>query len=302
MRPAPLIVSVGEILWDFLPSGKQLGGAPANLAYHARCLGADARVVSRVGDDGLGREVLARMHELGLPDSGVATDPQHPTGVVEVALGAGGQPSYTIAAPAAWDFIEASDRTLALAARADAVAFGSLAQRSPASRAAIQALVAAARPGAVRLFDVNLRPPFTDPDVIESSLALATALKLNDDELPVLARQFGLPAPTDRQSERAAVAALAQRFGLGLAALTRGAEGCLLYRNGTFTEAPPGEPLEVADTVGAGDSFSAALLVGHLASRPAADVLRGAESLARHVCQHHGATPPIPAVLRQWFR
>jgi fructokinase len=225
--------------------------------------------------------------------------------VVEVALGLEGQPSYTIAAPAAWDFIGVGADALALAARADAVAFGSLAQRSPASRAAIRALVAAASPGAIKLFDVNLRPPFDDPEVVEASLGLASALKLNDDELRVLAHQFGLVAPRDlgdRAGERAAVAALARRFDLGIVALTRGARGSLLYHGGVWSEEPPGAPVAVADTVGAGDSFSAALLVGILAGKPDAQALHDAESLARHVCRHHGATPPLPEGLRSFIR
>src|SRR3954447_7628845 len=187
------IIAVGEVLWDLLPTGKQLGGAPANFSYHCRSLGADARLVTRVGDDDLGREVLEQFRLLGLPTESVQVDPEYPTGTVAVELAPDGQPRFTIREDVAWDRIAADQATLASAAGADAICFGSLAQRSEPSRRAIRALVSATRPGTLRVFDVNLRPPFVDPGVIADSLGLANALKLNDQELPALSTMFGLP-------------------------------------------------------------------------------------------------------------
>ena len=203
------ILAVGEVLWDLLPKGKQLGGAPANFTYQCRSLGADARLVTRVGDDALGREVLERFRLLGLPTETVQIDPEFPTGTVDVALAEDGQPRFTIHEHVAWDRIMADENSLATAARADAVCFGSLCQRSEPARTAIRSLVSATRPGALRLFDVNLRPPFVDRDVIADSLTLANALKLNDQELPELTAMFGLSA-----SVRESMAELADRFGL----------------------------------------------------------------------------------------
>ena len=189
-----LILAVGEVLWDLLPNGKQLGGAPANFTYHCRSLGANARLVTRVGDDALGREVLERFRLLGLPTETVQIDSEFPTGTVDVALADDGQPRFTIQEYVAWDRIVAGDDSLATAARADAVCFGSLCQRTEPARTAIRSLVSATRPGALRLFDVNLRPPFVDRAVIADSLTLANALKLNDQELPELTTMFGLTA------------------------------------------------------------------------------------------------------------
>ncbi|WP_237722563.1 PfkB family carbohydrate kinase, partial [Singulisphaera acidiphila] len=181
------ILAVGEVLWDLLPTGKQLGGAPANFTFHCRSLGALAGLVTRVGDDDLGRQVLERFRLLSLPTETVQVDPTWPTGTVSVTLAADGQPRFTIHEHVAWDRIGADEAGLALARAADAVCFGSLAQRSEPARRAIRSLVSAARPEALRVFDVNLRPPFIDRDVIAYSLKLADVLKLNDVELPELA-------------------------------------------------------------------------------------------------------------------
>jgi fructokinase len=286
------ILAVGEVLWDLLPSGKQLGGAPANFTYHCRSLGADARLVTRVGDDELGREVLDRFRLLGLPTEPVQVDPALPTGTVAVTLALDGQPRFEIREDVAWDRIAADDPALASAAGADAICFGSLAQRSGSARGAIRTLVAAARPGAIRLFDVNLRPPYIDRGVIEESLTLANALKLNDQELPELAAMFGLPAGV-----RESMSELAGRFGLSLMALTRGAGGGLLLADGAWSDLP-GRPVAVCDTIGAGDSFTAALVVGRLSGLPLDEINRHANEVAAFVCSRPGGTPPLPDSLR----
>ena len=286
------ILALGEVLWDLLPSGKQLGGAPANFTFQCRCFGADARLVTRVGGDDLGREVLDRLRSMGVPTDTVQVDPARPTGTVDVTLAPDGQPRYTIRAGAAWDRIEADALATSLAASADAVCFGSLAQREEPSRRSIRSLVQAVRPGALRMFDVNLRAPFVEPVVIEDSLVLANALKLNDQELPALAAMFGLPAEA-----RAAMAGLAHRFDLALVALTRGPGGSLLFADGAWSD-HPGVPVEVHDTVGAGDAFTAVLVVGRLAGRPLDAINRHANEVAAFVCSRPGGSPALPDALK----
>lgn len=283
------VLAVGEILWDLLPSGKQLGGAPANFAYHAHALGAESRVVSRVGDDPLGREILARLHALGLPTDGVGVDTVAPTGTVSVELAADGQPRFTIHEDVAWDRLAADEASLAFAAQADAVCFGSLAQRSEPSRSCIRKLVTAAPVAALRVFDINLRQHFYSREIVEESLRLANALKLNDTELPVLAAMFGLGG-----SVREQLATLAERFGLRAVALTRGAHGSLLLAGGAWSE-HAGLTVKVVDSVGAGDAFTAAMALGLLAGRPLDEINRHANEVAAYVCSQPGATPVLPA-------
>ena len=163
----PLVIGLGEVLWDLLPAGKQLGGAPANFAYHAHALGAEALVVSRVGNDAPGREILDRLSRLGLRTDGITTDSTAPTGTVTVALDAAGQPTFTIHENVAWDLIEAGGGVLREAARADAICFGTLAQRHPVAHAAIRAVLDAAPPTALRIFDINLRQHFWSRELIE---------------------------------------------------------------------------------------------------------------------------------------
>ncbi len=286
------ILAVGEVLWDLLPTGKQLGGAPANFAFHCRSLGALARLVTRVGDDDLGQQVLERFRLLGLPTETVQLDPAWPTGTVAVTLAADGQPRFTIHEQVAWDRITADESALGAARSADAVCFGSLAQRSEPARRAIRALVSAARPEALRVFDVNLRPPFVDRDAIADSLELANVLKLNDQELAELAAMFGLPADV-----REAMEELARRFGLSMVALTRGAGGSLLLADGRWSD-HSGKPAEVCDTIGAGDAFTAALAVGLLAGRRLEEINRHANEIAAFVCSRPGGTPNLPDALR----
>jgi len=289
------ILAVGEVLWDLLPppTGKQLGGAPANFAFHARSLGARAGLITRVGADDLGREVLERFRLLGLPTETVQVDPDRPTGTVTVALAADGQPQYTIHEHVAWDRIEADPAGLAEARTADAVCFGSLAQRSEPSRRAIRALVAATPDKALRVFDVNLRPPFVDRNVVADSLELANVLKLNDHELPELASMFGLSTAV-----RETMTQLAGRFGLSAIALTRGAGGSLLLADGQWSD-HPGRPTVVRDTIGAGDAFTACLVVGLLAGRPLDAINDHANAVAAFVCSQPGGTPQLPDSLKQ---
>ncbi|MCX6929109.1 MAG: PfkB family carbohydrate kinase, partial [Verrucomicrobia bacterium] len=210
------VVGLGEVLWDLLPGGKQLGGAPANFAYHAHALGAETFVVSRVGNDALGREVLERLAGVGLRTDGITIDAALPTSTVSVVLDAKGQPTFTIHENVAWDFLQPGEGILQEVARADAICFGTLAQRSPVARASVQALLRAAPAAALRIFDVNLRQHYWSPAVIVESLELADVLKLNDEELPVLAKSLGFAGDESSQMRL-----LAKRFELKAVALTK---------------------------------------------------------------------------------
>ncbi|MFH1009355.1 MAG: carbohydrate kinase [Candidatus Latescibacterota bacterium] len=283
-----LLVGLGEILWDQLPSGKKLGGAPANFAYHAHALGGIGAVVSCIGDDPLGRELLAKLDALDLKRDHVIVDKLYPTGTVSVQVDPSGHPSYTIHEPVAWDFIRESLQLLELAARADAVCFGSLAQRSEVSRRTIQSILRATRSSCLRIFDVNLRQSFYSREVISTSLELAHILKINDEELPVVADMLSLSG-----DESPILEALAIRYNLGIIALTRGDRGSLLYSTGRISE-HKGHPAQVADTVGAGDSFTAALALGVLRGDDLDQINDHANRLASFVCSQVGATPALP--------
>lgn len=290
----PLIIGIGELLWDLLPAGKELGGAPANFAYHAQALGAQALIVSRVGNDPLGHEILERLGHFGLRTDGITIHPHAPTGAVSVSLDAHGKPTFSIHENVAWDFIEAGEQILEQTSRADAICFGSLAQRSPVSRAAIRAVLAAAPSKALRFLDINLRQRFWSPEIIAESLEQATVLKLNDEELPVVARLFGLAG-----DESAQLRGLAERFNLQAVGLTKGANGGSLLIEGELVSRP-GSKLRVVDTVGAGDSYSAALVMGLLARDEPRTIIEAAHRVADYVCTQAGAMPPVrPEHLRQ---
>jgi fructokinase len=282
------VIGIGEILWDLLPSGKQMGGAPANFAFHAHALGARSGVISRVGQDALGAEILQRLQTLGLPITQIQIDPSAPTGTVSVELSADGQPLFTIHENVAWDRLALEKTALAAVAEADAVAFGTLAQRREPARGTIQALLAAVRPGALRILDLNLRQNFFSRGIIATSLRLANIVKFNDSELPVLAALLGLRGNVREQIEQ-----LARQHSQRLVCLTRGAQGSLLYAGGQWAD-DPSQPVAVKDTVGAGDAFTAALALGVLAGNPLDAINLRANQVARYVCTCEGATPPLP--------
>lgn len=281
MTKTPRIVAVGELLWDLLPEGKQLGGAPGNVAHHARQLGADAVLVTRVGKDALGDEACVQSNPVTLHTQ---RDPLKATGTAAVQLGPDGQPKFVLAEDVAWDYIAFDDATRDLARRADAICFGTLAQRSPVSRSTIRAIVDAAPAQALRVLDLNLRDPFWTRDIVDQSLEAASVVKLSDSELDRL-------LPTGGERDR--VAALAKRFDLDVVALTRGAKGSLLYKGGEFVE-HPGIPATVRDAIGAGDSFTATLTVGLLRGAPLDEISERANRVASFVCTQAGATPRLP--------
>ncbi|UCG51784.1 MAG: carbohydrate kinase [Candidatus Latescibacterota bacterium] len=285
------VAGFGELLWDILPGGKQMGGAPGNFACHIGALGEEGVVISRVGDDSPGRELLARLDKLGVGHEYVTIDPAHPTGRSTVELDAKGVPSFLVHENVAWDFIEYTPRLADFARNVDAVYFGTLPQRSAVSGETVRLFLKNTRPSALRLFDANLRRPHFSRDVVEVSLETATAAKLNDAELDVLGDYFSLRGEAATQLRR-----LVDRFELKLAALTRGERGSLLVA-GDRTAVHPGCPTRVADTVGAGDAFAATLVVGLLAGLDIDRINEQANRVASFVCSKPGATPALPREL-----
>jgi fructokinase len=299
-----LILGIGELLWDLLPDGRQLGGAPANFAVLAGGLGNHAAILSRIGRDDLGREAIARLDALPVDPSYLQVDPSLETGRVTVQL-RNRQPSYTIHQPAAWDALELSDAWVQLAARAGALSFGSLAQRSAQSRQTIQALVAGTAASCIRIFDVNLRPPFISAEVIQESLELATVVKMNEAELPQVLALLGLPVNEGREPEgeqhwrrRDAGRLLAEFSGLDLVAITCGAQGSLLVRRDEFHD-HPGLAVQVADTVGAGDAFTAALAHYLLRGANLQTLNEAGNRWGSWVASQSGAMPDLPEAERQ---
>ena len=274
---------VGEILWDALPTGLFLGGAPFNVARHLRALGIKSAFASRVGDDRLGREAVRRLRRHGLDPDLIQVDDELPTGFVEVSFDDAGEPDYNILKPAAWDAIALTESLKQRAERADALVFGSLAQREETSRQTIQQLGTIT--GAVRVCDINLRPPYDDRAIVERSLHISDIVKLNEEELDRLRAWFALP-----DEPRAALEALAEAFNCEAVAVTRGGEGALLWHEGRHWS-HPGYAVEVEDPVGAGDAFLSALLVGLIDGRDGDTVLDLANRLGAYVASHAGALP-----------
>lgn len=289
----PVVVGLGEVLWDVFPDGPRFGGAPANYACHAASLGADSRMVSAVGRDDLGERALQALRDQGVETSEVQRS-DYPTGVVHIQLDVEGKASYEFLDNTAWDHLEWLTELASLAERTAAVCFGTLGQRSRDSRETIQRFVRATPVSCLRIFDINLRPPFYANDTILESLHIANILKLNDDELPIVAKLCGLGG-TNRDMMRS----LAERFDLQLVALTRGASGALLVR-GEQASDHAGVATSVIDTVGAGDSFTAAMTLGLLAGRDLESINDRASRVAAFVCSQAGATPSLPSELQGW--
>lgn len=285
----PVVVGLGEVLWDVYPDEAHFGGAPANFACHSASLGADAWMVSAVGIDELGDRALGSLRQRNVQCETVSRDPVHRTGQVSVTLDTNGQASYEFAADTAWDHLGWSDQLRSLADSCRAVCFGTLAQRSLDSRQTIRRFVNATPSSALQVFDVNLRQQFYDADVIKDSLAIASVLKLNEEELPIVTNLCGIHA-SDRED---ALRQLMDRYELRLAALTCGPRGALLLR-GKEVSWCPAPPTEVVDTVGAGDAFTAALVVDFMRGLSLAEMNEHANAVASFVCSHPGATAVLP--------
>jgi fructokinase len=283
----PLVVGLGELLWDLLPAGKQLGGAPSNFAYISSLLGNDATVVSRVGNDDLGRELAGRLTQLGLNTNYLQVDDRYPTGTAHVSVDAQGLAEFRIVRDVAWDHIEWSNSLQQLAGRTDIVCFGSLAQRQEPSRSTIHHFVRATRESCLRIFDVNLRQAYYDAVILKTGFALSTVVKVNNEELPVVLQACGLPTSND---ELADSELLMQHFGMELVCVTRGQKGSLLVNRDRHSE-HPGFRVQVADTVGAGDAFTATLAHQYRLGRSLDQINEAANRIGSWIASQPGATP-----------
>lgn len=279
-------VGLGELLWDIFSESRQLGGAPANFAYMTNLLGDEGIVASRVGADELGNQAKSRLEELGLRTEHIQLDAAHRTGTVNVKVDDKGQPTFEIAAPAAWDFFEWTPSWEALAQRADAVCYGSLAQRSPQSRQAIHAFLQSVRPDTTRVFDVNLRQAYYSAQILADSAKKADIIKLNHDELPAVVELLGFRF----QDEEPAAEWLLNMLGVKLVCVTRGARGSLLLTEHDKHEFP-GIRVAIADTVGAGDAFTAALVYHYLRHTPLPQMNEAANQMGAWVASQVGAMP-----------
>ncbi len=280
------IVGLGEILWDMLPSGRQLGGAPSNFAYISTLLGNEGIVASRIGHDALGNEAAAQLANVGVSTAALQRDPRHATGTVQVEVDSKGQPTFQIAEHVAWDFLEWTAEWRQLAGQADAICFGSLAQRGEVSRSTIRQFLAATGKDAVRIFDVNLRQAFYTADVLAESMKAADIVKLNHEELPRVMPILGADYRDDISSART----LIESQGLKLVCITRGDRGSLLLDRRTVDE-HPGYRVRIGDTIGAGDAFTAALVYEYLQGAPLARMNETANRMGAWVASRVGAMP-----------
>ena len=292
--PRPIVVGLGELLWDLFPKGKQLGGAPANFAYITALLGDSGIVASRVGDDRLGQEALWHLKSSGLDVSRIQRDPTHPTGTVKVEVDLRGQPEYHISENVAWDFLEFSEDWISLARATHAVCFGSLAQRNSVSRAAIRAFLSALPSFAIGIFDVNLRQSYFSGDLLRDSARHATILKLNHEEFPRFLDLLRCPLKGPERSDIFAARWLCRELGIRLVCITRGPAGSALVTAESHHE-HPGFSVKIADTVGAGDAFTAALVHHALRGSSLAAMNVAANRMGAWVASQEGAMPAADA-------
>ena len=280
------VVGIGEVLWDCLPEGRQLGGAPANFAYHAARMGMNAVVVSAIGDDSLGREIIERLDEKSLPHN--LNVVPFATGTVEVELSEAGIPKYNIKEDVAWDNIPYTDALKAIAADSQAVCFGSLAQRSSISRQTIYSFLddMPRRDDTLKVFDINLRQSFYSEEIIEDSLKRCNILKINDEELITIAEMFSLKGLNAEEQ----CINLLNRYSLKILILTCGTQGSYVFTADEKSFLPTPK-VEVADTVGAGDSFTGAFVASILSGKSIAEAHEKAVEVSAYVCTQHGAMP-----------
>jgi len=285
------VCGVGEVLWDAFPEGEKFGGAPANFTCHSHSLGADAYVVSCIGRDQRGAKAREFLDNHGVNTSCLADSESHETGVVIVTLDDAGKPEYEIKEGVAWDNIPLTDTMIDLALQLDAVCFGSLCQRNEVSRNTIEKFLIATRSNCLRVFDINIRQHFYNDKIIHDSLELANVLKLNDEELPIVAELIAAEG-----SDEEIVRAIIEDFDLRLVALTCGSKGALMATSEESSFAAP-SVTDVINTVGAGDAFTAAIIMGFLNDKPLDQINKEANALAGFVCTQHGAVPKLPESL-----
>lgn len=286
------IVGLGEALWDMLPEGKQLGGAPANFAYHAAQFGLDAVAISALGHDELADETIAALQSKGLCH--IMPRVGYPTGTVKVELDRQGVPTYDICENVAWDNIPLTDEIAEVARCCRAVCFGSLAQRSSVSRATIQSFLKATPDDSLRIFDINLRQHFYTEELIRESLRLCNVLKINDEELRIVSQMFGYADQSPQQQCRH----IAQDYSLHMVVLTCGTDGSYVF-SPEDTSFQPTPKVEVADTVGAGDSFAGSFCAAILSGKSIKEAHRIAAQVSAYVCTQHGAMPLLPDTVKK---
>lgn len=282
----PVIVGLGELLWDCLPEGRKLGGAPANFAYHASILGNKGIVATRVGTDELGNEAVGILERAGLDTSYVQRDPVHATGTVDVTIDEKGHANYTFASNSAWDHMQLTPQWLGLAQTADAVCFGSLGQRSSISRATIIAYLEALPATTLRVFDVNLRQNFYNAEILEKSLHYCDILKLNEQELPKLAELLNF----EWRGEKETLERIRHRYKLTLMCYTRSDKGSY-FVSATECCDHPGYRVKVADTIGAGDAFTASVVHNYLQKKSLGEIAEAASRRGAWVATQAGAMP-----------
>lgn len=296
-KPKPVTLSLGEVLWDVLPDGRELGGSPTNAAWHAAQLGADAHVVSAVGADDLGREATDILQKKGLNIAEIAVIPGVPTSTVDAILSPDGNATYVIHENVAWDRMPATPSILALAAKARGLNFGSLSQRGATTRASTLAILDASPADAVRVFDINFRPPFIFRDVLSDGLKRSTVVKMNNDELPVLAKLFGW---SDNE-EKAIEDIFASFANLKHVVVTRGADGAWWHNRKRLYKRRPRTQPKIVDTIGAGDSVTASTMMGLLKGWDEERILEAALDVASFVCTRRGGMPELPDELKAPF-
>jgi fructokinase len=279
------ILGIGEILWDFLPTGKQLGGAPANFAYISQQLGNKGFVVSKIGNDVFGNEILSQLANKNLTTKYLKIDQTKATGIVKIIL-KNGEPSYEIVENVAWDFLELNENWKNLAKSADAVCFGSLAQRNAVSLKTIRDFLSLTNYNCLRIFDVNLRQKYFNEEILRQSFILANVCKLNHEELPIVAELFEIKDDSIIGTAKN----LQQKFDLKLLCVTRGSNGSMLISENETSEFG-GIKIDVADTIGAGDAFTAAMTHGLLRGWELAKVNVFANQVGAFVASKTGAMP-----------
>ena len=278
------VLGMGEVLWDLLPDGKILGGAPVNFAYHAMQLGAVGVAISSVGDDELGREIMDSVNSKGIKNC-IAVN-EYPTSTVGVTL-KDGKPEYTIYEGVAWDFMELIPEAIEILKQADAVCFGTLAQRSQVSHDAIMEALKLVPEQCLKVYDINLRQKYYSKELISESLSIANVFKINDDEVELFKQLFGLEG-----SETEVCRKIKETYSLEYLALTKGEKGSYLFHEDEVSFRPT--PLvEVEDTIGAGDSFTSAMVMGILNKLPLKEIHQKAVEISAFVCTQKGATPVL---------
>ncbi len=287
-----MVVGMGEALWDVLPEGKKIGGAPANFAYHVSQFGLPSCVVSAVGDDALGREIVENFTSKGLNQ--LIAEVPYPTGTVQVEIDQAGIPQYDIKENVAWDNIPYTDQLESLAKRTKAVCFGSLAQRNVVSRETINRFLDAMPQSddSLVVFDVNLRQGFYNKEILCNSMSRCNILKINDEELVTVSRMFGYPG-IDLQDK---CWILLGKYNLKMLILTCGINGSYVFTPGNVSFQPTPK-VDVADTVGAGDSFTAAFISSILKGKSVQEAHSRAVRTSAYVCTKKGAMPILPAEL-----